>query len=356
MRASTSATSLIAFVLAGCAAETSAPSDAVDEVAADLNAKQFRYTQIDITAAPPNVDGWFPRGLSDHGEVIGQAFDCNEDFSVCLQIVVKRRVNGQFTVLEEDFVVNDVNSRGDSGGCTTHPVNFEGQAGIVRVDGRLELIPPLPGEMSSCVVKVSDSGIAFVASTDPDFVTSAYVFDRGRIRPFTVQNSVVNDINDHAQFAGIQFFNPNRAYRFDARAQTTTLLEPVAPDPQSWGFAINRQGEVLGTSFAFDASVQRIGKWNRKNQFETSIVGGTGNPEFPVITNTLHWNEQGLIVLSNTDDGNAYLVPSPGVRLNLADLVRNGPVASLLQGIAVNKRGDIVAAGGEGLVFLFRRD
>jgi hypothetical protein len=42
--------------------------------------------------------------------------------------------------------------------------------------------------------------------------------------------------------------------------------------------------------------------------------------------------------------------------LNLADLVRNGPVASLLQCIAVNKRGDIVAAGGEGLVFLFRRD
>ena len=345
-------TLLISFVLVGCAVES---SDVSDETTAAINARHLKYEQIDITAGPANVDGWFPRGLSDHGEVIGQAFDCNEDFTVCSQIAIKRRVNGQFAVLEEGFVMNDVNSRGDAGGCTTHPVNFEGQAGIVRVDGTLELIPPLPGEMSSCVVKLSDSGVAFVASTDPAFVTSVYILDRGRRRPFPVQNSTVNDINDHAQIAGIQFFDPNRAFRFDARAQTTTLLQPVAPDPQSWGFAINRQGEVLGTSFNFDATIQRIGKWNRKNQFETSLIGGTGNPEFPVITNNLTWNEQGLIVLSSTDDGNAYLVPSPGVRLNLADLVKNGPAPTFVQVIAVNKGADIVASAAEG-VFLFRRE
>jgi hypothetical protein len=353
MRALTLSTGLIAFVLAGCAAE---PSDVSDVATAAISARHFRYKQVDITAGPANVDGWFPRGLTPQGEVIGQGFDCNDDFTVCSQVVLKRRGNGQFTVLEEDFVVNDVNARGDSGGCTTDPVTFEGQAGIVRVNGALELIPPLPGEMSSCVSRVSDSGIALVTSTDPDFDTTTYVFDRGRIRPFTVLNVTVNDINDHAQLTGIQFTNPNRAYRFDARTQTTTILEPVAPDPESWGFAINRQGEVLGTSFNFDATIQRIGKWNRRNEFETSIVGGTNNPEFPIITNNLNWNERGLIVLSNTDDGNAYLVPSPGVLLNLADLVKNGPVASFLQVIAVNERADIVAAGGEGSVFLFRRD
>jgi hypothetical protein len=355
MRALTLATSLTVFVVTGCAVE---PGDApsVSEETTALSARHFRYKQVDITAAPANVDGWFPSGLSDRGEVIGQGFDCNDDFSVCSQLVLKRRSNGEFIVLAKDFLVNDVNSRGDAGGCTTHPVNFEGQAGIVHVNGKLELIPPLPGEMSSCVSRVSDSGVAAVASTDPDFVTTPYIFDRGRVRPFPVLNVTINDINDRAQMTGIQFTTPNRAYRFDARTQTTTILEPVAPDPESWGFAINRQGEVLGTSFDFDASIQRIGKWNRKNEFETSLIGGTGNPEFPVISNNLNWNERGLIVLSNTDDGNAYLVPSPGVRLNLADLVTNGPVASLLQVIAVNQRGDIVAAGGEGSVFLFRRE
>jgi hypothetical protein len=353
MRALTLSTLLIAFVLAGCGAE---PPEALDDTTAPINAKHLRYKQVDITAGPANLDGWFPRGLTPQGEVIGQAFDCNDDFTVCRQFVLKRRTNGEFTVLEEDFVVNDVNSRGDSGGCTTDPVNFEGQAGIVRANGTLELIPPLPGEMSSCVSRVSDSGVAFVASTDPNFVTSVYVFDRGRRRPFPVLDVTVDDINDHAEIAGTQFTPDVRAYRFDARTQTTTILQPVAPDPASSGFGINRQGEVLGTSFDFDGTIQRIGKWSRKNEFETSLIGGTGNAAFPVISNSVTWNEQGLIVLSNTDDGNAYLVPSPGVRLNLADLVKNGPVASSLQVLAVNDRADIVAAGGEGSVFLFRRD
>jgi hypothetical protein len=309
---------------------------------------------VDITAAPANVDGWFPRGLAEDGDVIGQAFDCNEDFTICAQDVLKRGRNGEFTVLEEDFLVNDVNSRGDAGGCTFDPVTFLGQAGIVRENGRLELIPPLPGEMSSCVVNVSDSGVAFVASTDENFVTTAYVFDRGTIRPFPVLNSTVRGINDKAQLAGIMGDGPgNRAYRFDARTQTTTTLEPVPPDPFSWGLDINRHGEVLGYSFDF-GGIERIGKWNRDNEFEISFVEGT--PEFPTISNLLTWNERGLIVISATSDGNTYLVPAPGVRLNLADLVTNGPAASALQVLAVNQRGDIVAvSSADGSAFLFRR-
>lgn len=350
MRVVTSSTVLVAFGVGGCAMEVSEPVEQTTEAA---GARHLRYTQVNITAGPANQDGWFPRGLSEDGEVIGQAFDCNEDFSVCTQDVVKRRRNGQFVVLEEDFLVNDVNSRGDAGGCTFDPVTFQGQAGIVRENGRLELIPPLPGEMSSCVVEVSDSGnVAFVVSTDPDFVNSTYVFDRGQIRPFPVSNVSVNDINDKAQLAGIQFDFPNRAFRFDSRSQTTTFLQPVPPDEQSWGFAINRQGEVLGTSFDFDGSIQRIGKWNRRDQFETWLIA---TPDF--IANNVIWNEQGLIVLSNTSDENTYLVPAPGVRLNLADLVRNPPVAPQLQAIAVNQRGDIVASSSaDGSAYLYRRD
>jgi hypothetical protein len=313
---------------------------------------------VDITAGPENVDGWFPRGLSAQGEAIGQAFDCNEDFTVCSQSVLKRESDGRFTVLAENFFANDVNSRGDAGGCTFDPVTFLGQAGIVRVNGALELIPPLPGEMSSCVSKLSDSGVAFVTSTDPNFVASVYVFDHGKIRPFPVLNVTVEDINDRAQVAGTQGDPPdNRAYRFDARTQTTTILQPVPPDPVSFGLAINRQGEVLGFSFDFDGIVQRTGKWNRRNEFETSLIGGSGNPAFPTIINSVTWNEQGLIVASATSDGNTYLIPSPGVRLNLADLVKNGPAPSPLQVLAVNDHADLVAASlADGSAFLFLRD
>jgi hypothetical protein len=264
---------------------------------------------------------------------------------------LKRLSSGQFTVLARDFLINDVNSRGDSGGCTSDPVTFVGTAGTVSVNGKLDLLPPLPGEMSSCISKVSDnSGVSFVTSLDPNFVASVYVSDHGRNRPFNVLNVTADDISNRAEIAGTQFTDPNRAYRFDARAQTTAILPPVPPDPQSFGFAINQQGEVLGTSFDFDGSIQRIGKWNRTNQFETALIA---TPTF--IASSLTWNERGLIVASNTSDGNAYLIPSPGVRLNLADLVTNGPVSPPVQVIAVNQRGDIVAAGGYGQVFLFVR-
>jgi hypothetical protein len=128
----------------------------------------------------------------------------------------------------------------------------------------------------------------------------------------------------------------------------------VPPDPNSWGLGINRLGEVLGYSFEFDG-IERIGKWNRRNEFEVSFIEGT--PRFPTISNSLLWNEQGLIVVSATTDGNTYLIPSPGVRLNLANLVKNGPAPPSLQALAVNQRGDIIAASlVDGSAFLFRRD
>ena len=69
MRAVTLATVLVAFGVAGCGAEL---SDASEDTAGAINAKHLRYEQVDITAGPANVDGWFPVGLSDHGEVIGR--------------------------------------------------------------------------------------------------------------------------------------------------------------------------------------------------------------------------------------------------------------------------------------------
>ena len=247
-------------------------------------------------------------------------------------------------------MINDVNSRGDAGGCTSDPVTFLGQAGIVRVDGTLELIPPLPGEMSSCVSRVSDSGVAFVTSTDPDFVTSVYVFDRGTIRPFPVLNVDVADINDKAQLAGIQFTTRNRAYRFDARAQTTTILQPVPPDPASWGFGLNRQGEVLGTSFDFDGTIQRIGKWNRNNQFETSLIA---TPAF--IANSVTLERAGSD--RRLEHQRRKHVPGSlaGCPLESGGPGKERPRPSFLQAIAVNQRADIVGAA-DGLAFLFRRD
>ena len=50
-----------------------------------------------------------------------------------------------------------------------------------------------------------------------------------------------------------------------------------------------------------------------------------------------------LIVITGTNDNNSYLVPKPGVRLNLADLVENLPLGSSLGAIAgINNHGDMI--------------
>jgi hypothetical protein len=87
---------------------------------------------------------------------------------------------------------------------------------------------------------------------------------------------------------------------------------------------------------------ERIGVW-RGGTFQPYFVEGT--PEFPTISNRLLWNRRGLIVITATNDGNSYLVPRPGVRLRLADLV-DGPLPPVTQIVDLNDRGDLVGFGG----------
>jgi hypothetical protein len=77
----------------------------------------------------------------------------------------------------------------------------------------------------------------------------------------------------------------------------------------------------------------------------------------------LLWNERGLIVITDVvrpdDDLSSYLVPRPGVRLNLADLTES-PLPPWTIIVDINNRGDLIGFGGpeRGLVesvFLLRR-
>jgi len=342
---------LAGFAVAGCVADI---RDVQPDEQLAINVSDLQYEQVDVTAGPPGLDGWFPAGLTDTGEVFGQGFDCDDEFIVCSFHLVRRDRNGAFTTVAENFSVSDVNGKGDVGGCTIDdPETFAGRAAVVRSNGKLDLIPALPGEVASCVIKLSDARVAVVASfngTD----TTLFVRDGNQIRPFTVPQASVEDVNDRGEIAGIMFTDANRAFRFDSRTQITTVLEPVSPDPDSWGLGINRHGEVLGYSFSFNA-IERIGKWNRQNEFETHFIEGI--PEFPTISNRLNWNEAGVILISQTSDGATYLVPEPGTRLNLADLVTNGPVAQGLFGVGINKGADILATRlVDGTSFLFLRN
>lgn len=342
----------VGFGAGGCSADLS--DDAAASSAA-IQAKKLSYTPIDISAGPASLDGWSAVGMSDGGDIYGQGFDCDDEFTVCTFPLIKRAPGGQFTTLHANFQVTDVDEKGNVGGCTIDdPDTFFGQAAVLKANGNLELLPKLAGEVTSCIIRLADDRIAAVDSFNQAFELTRYVLNKGTVTPFTLQASI-EDINDKGQLVGIiSTPGANRAYRFDAATATTTVLEPIAGDPHSWAQAINKHGEVLGYSFTFDAT-ERIGKWNRNGEFQVSFIQGT--PEIPTISNRLSWNEDGLIVISFIpSEGNTYLVPEAGTRLNLADLVGGAEIPTTLFTLAVNKRADILAVSQDDFrTFVFVR-
>ncbi|HEY3496597.1 MAG TPA: hypothetical protein VGK73_17985 [Polyangiaceae bacterium] len=333
---------VVGFGVSGCAMDAGEAPEAVELESAALRANHLHYDEVLVPEVAPGYDLFGPTGVAKHGDIFGSGLDCNEDFSVCEVDLLKLDLDGNFTTVAVDFSVVDVNDHGDSGGCVIDNDTGTGQAAIAHPNGRIEVLPRLAAEISSCILQISDSETALVQSFGEAGET-LYVSRNRRTFPVVLpEGSSIRDINDKGELAGIIATGTpegNRAFRYDSRTQTTTILEPVAGDPNSWGLGINRQGEVLGYSFVFSA-VERVGKWKRNNQFQIAFVEGT--PEFPTVSNQLIWNEKELIVVSDTNDGNTYLIPKPGTRLNLADLVEGGAVPPLFA-YSINEKGDFLA-------------
>ena len=222
----------------------------------------------------------------------------------------------------------------------------------------VQLIAPLHNdEFTSAVRLLTDSRIAFVDSLDTNFELSQYLTRRGNVTPLDFGGFPDHlDINDRGRISGtFRRQAGDRAFRYAPFSGQLRLLEPLPTEPNSWGQAINSRGHVLGYSFVFGGR-ERIGVW-RGARFRTYFVEGTA--QFPTVSNRLVWNEQGLIVITDTTDLNSYLVPRPGVRLKLADLTR-GPLPAWTEIIDVNNNGDLIGVGGprrfeRSVVFLLRR-
>lgn len=341
--------------LSGCVAELTG-DEVTDAVPAELSSNELRYEQQNITTAPGVLDFWIPAGISNPGDVFGTGYACTDDFSACSFQILRVDEAGHFSVVAEDAAASDVNARGEVGGCIIlDDLGFLAQAAVFDRHARVDLVPPRPGEVTSCVNHLSDAGTAVVTSVDELSEATAYVLRHGEVTLISVPNRLtVDDVNDRGVVVGrLATDAGQRGYSFDSRTRTTVAHEPLLMDADAWALGVNRRGEVLGYSFVFNGR-ERIGVWNRRNEFETYFVEGT--LEYPTISNRLIWNEPGLIVVSETTDGNTYLIPEPGVRLNLQELVQDGTVPPTLSALAINDRGDFVAIDTVDLsTYVFRR-
>jgi len=223
------------------------------------------------------------------------------------------------------------------------------------------LVPALPGQAFANIVSLGDNGLALVQSSTSSFVDTFAYFRAGTesVIDFGLPEPAVSAFMNNAGLIGLnkQATSHDRflhGYLFDPRTGTSTQLPPSS-DPTDLNVlveGINAGGDVLGysfTDFFSPAYHERVGIW--KNGVFQTYFFETLN------TNILVFNDRDEIVITETEDGESYLVPTPGTRLDLAGLTSNVPAGvqlSLVTGIdnAGNIAGFAVDLDGNFFPFL----
>jgi hypothetical protein len=309
----------------------------------------YRYVSLD-SACPvsdPSLSFFDPIAIVNSGRMYGNLYTCND--VTCLTQVAFC-AHGTLTALQPGNA-RVANKEGTIGGSVLiDPDNFIEQAALFRGD-RVELIPPQPGELTSFVTALNDSGMALVTSYDAtSFQPTFLLYKNGQSTPLDFLSNFTQPeflkINNQGIISGTDLAI-GRGFRFDPHTGKTTQLNPLPTETYAWAMDINNRGDVLGYSFKYattgTAYIERIGVWNRKGEFTTYVVEGINSSK-------LVFNENNLIVITDVrsppaDAGNSYLVPKPGVRLNLADLVENMPSQELSYIIDINNHGDMIGFG-----------
>ena len=217
------------------------------------------------------------------------------------------------------------------------PIDFTNQieqAALFRGD-RVELIPPQPGERRSFVTALNDFGMALVTSLDATDQPTYVLYRNGRTTVLDLGLTITQPleflhINNQGIISGTAFNLPgigDRGFRFDPRSGETTLLDPLPTEPSAWALDINNRGNVLGYSFV-PSGIERIGVWNSTGTSRPTLSRASRNSRSTAMR--LRFNDNNLIVITlvsgaTCEHAESYLVPKPGVRLNLADLVENLP-------------------------------
>jgi hypothetical protein len=135
-------------------------------------------------------------------------------------------------------------------------------------------------------------------------------------------------------------------------ARRSSILFPGDPtETLAWGQAINQAGNVLGYSFVLGSPYhERIGVWGPNDVFYTYFVEND-------VSSRLLFNDNNLIVITVIVSSHmSYVVPQPGLRLNLADLVVNLPAGQDLFSITdLNNHGDMIGTSSTPANFLLQR-
>jgi len=288
---------------------------------------RYLYISLDHPKLPPGFISFgiaFPgRGeINDQDQVAGTVSDAlGTSYAAVYEHGIVRVLQSH---LPSAGIV--INGKGHVGGFVLN--NAPPQAAIFRQD-QVEVIPRQSSdEILSFVDALNDADMAVVRSIHLSGESLA-LYANGTLTPIGPQQNLsplgtgyINRQGFISGTTGTDLFGDARAFRLAPRTGQATLLSPIDSDPLSWSQGIDDRGNVLG--YSFGAGEERIGVWDRLGKFELYFT--EGNAEFPTVSNELLFNDEEEIVITfPLNDSTSYLVPRPGIRLDLAALTQNPP-------------------------------
>jgi hypothetical protein len=328
---------------------------------------RYRYTPLDQIKLPAGAHKFIPRGLTNDGRVYG--FVCAN--ILCNNSRIASYKNGQFTftgITDADWIWVSPNG-GTLATEKSYPVTGVSES-ILFYGSKVEHIPPQQESPYIRILTVNDQHAAFLESgTDLASVNNhvyyrnglATVIDFGPtiIRPifFISFALAANFLNNEGIIAGTTTDEEGsgaRGFRYDTKTGKAMILQPFRGDNSSWGLGINNRGFVVGFSILSDNDFRNIGVWDRKGHFFKYLTEDLNS-----FGGYLILNDNNVIVITQVgNDGNdtSYLVPKPGVRLDIEKLVVNLPTGVKLSYIGtINNRGDMFGYDANNKPFLLKR-
>lgn len=297
-------------------------------------APQYRYIELDETVPSGFLfDSFSTIGITNNNRVYSSVFNELEESPYVAvfehdSMIILEKSKGIYSTA--------ISGSGKIGGAVITDIeNFIVQPALF--DGNeIQIIPQIPGSIYGFVSTINDLEQAVIASiilVGEDAFWALHFYDKGEVTHLdfgpNIPPAFPSGMNNQGIISGTTFIDGlgYRGFRINPRTNETMLLEPLPTEPHAWALDINNRGNILGYSFEFGAT-ERIGVWDEQGKFHTYFVEGI--PEFPTISNDLVFNDNNQIVITQVssplnEQGNSYLVPKPGTRLNLDDLVMETP-------------------------------
>jgi hypothetical protein len=203
-------------------------------------AEEFRYHYVSLDNAVPSPSNQFfdPIAINNSSRVYGNLYTCGD--TNC-NITIAVYADGALTSLQPG-ITYAANNKGTIGGSVLlDPINDIKQAALFHGNS-VELIPPQPGEYTSFVIALNDSGTAIVLSIDTLYRSTYLLYSKGQTTPLdfgpTVTNPSVSGMNNQGLISGtegISLIDGAHGFRFDPRTGNVALFDPVSPDTVAWG-------------------------------------------------------------------------------------------------------------------------